>query len=222
MLKDSRLLLCAKMVEGDFVCDVGTDHGYLAVHLVESGKCKKAIASDINSLPLESARNTVTKAGLCDKIDIVLSDGIKSVDLKGVSDIVIAGMGGELIYKIIADDDRVKNNGISLILQPMTKAEELRKSLASSGFEVIEENACISGKFVYTVMKCKYTGEKRKLDEIEEYLGKLDLSDSYACEYAKKQLEKITTVAKCTEGSDKEKSEGLYKLAKKIGEKICM
>ena len=99
---DNRLTACAELVGGEgIVCDVGTDHAYLAAELINSGKCSKVIASDINEGPLDSARKTVEKYGITDKVELVLSDGLKNVSLDGVSDIVIAGMGGETIAAII-------------------------------------------------------------------------------------------------------------------------
>ena len=75
--------MCAEFVKGDTVCDVGTDHGYLAAELLLTGKCTRAIAADINEKPLASARATIEKHGLADKAQIVLSDGLKSIcDLK--------------------------------------------------------------------------------------------------------------------------------------------
>ena len=95
---DNRLKKCCEFVSGrGVVCDVGTDHAYLAAELVLSGKCNKVIASDIKSGPLEAARKTVEKYALSDKIELVLSDGLENIDGLGVSDIVIAGMGGETI-----------------------------------------------------------------------------------------------------------------------------
>ncbi|MBQ3884851.1 MAG: SAM-dependent methyltransferase, partial [Ruminococcus sp.] len=125
---DNRLKLCAELVSGKGIAvDVGTDHALLAAELINSGKCSKVIASDIKEGPLEAAARTVEKFGLADKIDLVLSDGIKNVPLEGVTDIVIAGMGGETIADIIsvmpAEADA------KLILQPMTKPEVLRKKL---------------------------------------------------------------------------------------------
>ena len=91
---DKRLKLCADMVSGDRVCDVGTDHAYLAAELLKSGKCSSAIAADINENPLKAARATLEKAGVADRAEIIRSDGLKDIPGSGITDIVIAGMGG--------------------------------------------------------------------------------------------------------------------------------
>ena len=99
---DNRLKKIAELVSGEGIAvDVGTDHAYLAAELVKSGKCSRVIASDVKEGPLESARNTVEKYGVSDNVELVLSDGLENISLNGVSDIVIAGMGGETIAAIM-------------------------------------------------------------------------------------------------------------------------
>ena len=101
---DNRLRKIAELVSGEGIaCDVGTDHAYLAAELINSGKCSKVIASDVKEGPLDAARNTVERYGIQDKVELVLSDGLENVDLSGVTDVVIAGMGGETIAEIIGN-----------------------------------------------------------------------------------------------------------------------
>ena len=150
---DNRLTACAELVGGEgIVCDVGTDHAYLAAELINSGKCSKVIASDINEGPLDSARKTVEKYGITDKVELVLSDGLKNVSLDGVSDIVIAGMGGETIAAIIGSIESMPYSVARFILQPMTKAELLRKELYKLGFTIAEERTVEEGGKLYVVM----------------------------------------------------------------------
>ena len=150
---DNRLTACAELVGGEgIVCDVGTDHAYLAAELINSGKCSKVIASDINEGPLDSARKTVEKYGITDKVELVLSDGLKNVSLDGVSDIVIAGMGGETIAAIIGSIKSMPYSVARFILQPMTKTELLRKELYKLGFTIAEERTVEEGGKLYVVM----------------------------------------------------------------------
>jgi tRNA (adenine22-N1)-methyltransferase len=135
-----RLFACAEAVNGNFACDVGTDHAFLAAYLIQCGKCGHVIASDVADGPLSSAEKTVRELNLEDKISIVKSDGLKNIEKDRITDVIIAGMGGELILKIISECEWLKS-GVNLILQPMTKAEYLRKSLFSSGFEIVSEKA---------------------------------------------------------------------------------
>lgn len=173
----NRLAACAEFVRGDKACDVGTDHGYLAAELLLSGKCSFAIAADINENPLQSARHTLHKHGLDERSGTVLSDGVKSIDLDDVTDIIIAGMGGELIAKILSQKSL---DGINLVLQPMTKAPYLRRFLAENGFKLLEEKAVSEGGRLYTVMNAVYSGEKREISELEALTGKLSHSEDNA------------------------------------------
>lgn len=133
------------------LADVGTDHGLLPVYLVGTGVCEKAYASDINPKPLESARRAVCSYGLSEKISVVLSDGLKNLPLNELTDVVCAGMGGELIVKILSEVSLP--DGIDLVLQPMTKAGFLRKWLYDHDYSVDKEIAVSDGRFVYTVMR---------------------------------------------------------------------
>ena len=167
---DNRLKTCAELVSGNgIVCDVGTDHAYLAAELIKTGKCSRVIASDINEGPLESARRTVESFGISDKVELVLSDGLKNICLNGVSDIVIAGMGGETIIDIIKER-LYELSDIKLILQPMTKAEVLRKWLSNNKFEIIERAVEASGK-VYSVIECYDCGVSCDITEFESING---------------------------------------------------
>ncbi|MCD7741115.1 MAG: class I SAM-dependent methyltransferase [Ruminococcus sp.] len=162
-LENKRLLTCAKIMSDSVkthrrVADIGTDHGYLTVYLVQSGICESAIAADINSLPLESAKRTVGEYGLEDRVELVLSDGLKNVPADGITDIVCAGMGGELIARILSEYEWVK--GATLILQPMTKADELRKWLFINGFFIESELPCRDGRFVYTIIRARYAPDR--------------------------------------------------------------
>ena len=98
-----RLMLCAGLVAGGkTVCDFGTDHALLPVYLVENGVCERAHACDIADGPLKSAQKSVEASPCADRIRIIKSDGLDNVSPEGISDVVIAGMGGELIIDIVA------------------------------------------------------------------------------------------------------------------------
>lgn len=215
-LKDKRLLMCADMCTGDVVCDIGTDHGYLPAFLIKEGKCRRAIAADINKKPLEAAKATFAAAGISDKADFYLSDGLKSVPIDGVTDIVIAGMGGELISSILAADERVKSCGADFILQPMTRASALRHYLAENGFETTAEKAVQDGRFVYTVIKCRYTGKIHEPDIVWDITGMLDPSDDEDRLYISKELERLEKAAEGMKEKDPAKSEKLIAYSEEI------
>lgn len=213
---DKRLLVCADMVKGDFVCDIGTDHGYLPAYLIESGKCRRAIAADINKMPLDSAIATFEKAGITDKAQFILSDGLKDVPLDEVTDIVIAGMGGELISQIISADERSKQCGANFILQPMTRAGILRRFLAENGFETVEERAVSDGKFVYSVIMCRYTGTVRCIGRTEENIGLVDSSCEDGKKYILRQLQRLESAANGISSQNEALAEEYKKLIAQI------
>ncbi|MGN1340028.1 MAG: class I SAM-dependent methyltransferase [Oscillospiraceae bacterium] len=146
---------------GVTVCDVGTDHAYLACYLAQNG-ARNVIASDVRDGPLEAARRTVEQQGV-QNVTLVKSDGLEKIGF--ADDVVIAGMGGELIMRIIAGC-RFLSEDTRFILQPMTKAEILRRELYRSGFEITEERTAREGERLYTVMLVQYTGNKREMDEL--------------------------------------------------------
>ena len=153
---------------GVTVCDVGTDHAYLACYLAQNG-AKQVIASDVRDGPLEAARRTVDMQGV-QNVTLIKSDGLEKIDF--ADDVIIAGMGGELIAKIISGC-RFLSEDTRFILQPMTKAEILRRELYSGGFEIIEERTAREGSRLYTVMLVKYTGVRQKIDDVFMYCGKI-------------------------------------------------
>ena len=197
ILTDKRLLLCASMVQGRFAADIGTDHGYLPAHLIKEGLCDRCVAADINEKPLASARKTASEHGLSEKIDIILSDGLREVPLEGITDIIIAGMGGELIAKIIDDCPRLCERAHHLILQPMTRPEALREYLYQNGFEVDAERCVHEGRFEYSVMSVYFKGGKPGYDNDDRYriFGRIDLADPAGRAYAEDRLRKLTTAA---------------------------
>ncbi len=170
---NKRLLKCAEFIsQGGVTADVGTDHGYLSAYLVLNKISTHVYACDINEGPLNSARATVERFMLTDKIDLVLSDGLNNVNDENITDVVIAGMGGELIVDIISRAQWLKN-GVNLILQPMTKPEVLRKWLYANGFEIFQEQAVTDESFTYSVIQAEYCGNNIDISDFKSYVGKL-------------------------------------------------
>ncbi len=187
---DNRLSACADMVSGKGIAvDVGTDHGYLPCYLVSEGIVGKAVAADVNKAPLDSATKNIEKYGLSDKVTAVLSDGLKEIDSKDVTDVIIAGMGGELIAKIISEGKSFYD--ASFILQPMTKAEYLRKWLFDNGFEIEKETAS-KDEFYYTVILARYTGKNTPYSDFMLYVGKMGNNTETERAWLLKQAEKLS------------------------------
>ena len=156
---DERLSSVANYVRnGKVVADIGTDHAYLPVFLIQNGICNKALACDINIAPLESAKKTVSQYNLNSQIELRLSNGLEKISENECDDIVIAGMGGDLIATILDNCNWVKSEKYNLILNPMTKGEKLRLYLLNNGFSIINETAVISNNKRYSVINSQFSG----------------------------------------------------------------
>ncbi|MGN0467247.1 MAG: class I SAM-dependent methyltransferase [Acutalibacteraceae bacterium] len=209
---DARLSLIASLVKKDSVLiDIGTDHGYLPAFLVENGICKSAVACDVKEKPLENARKTVSDAGLCDKIQTVLSDGLDSVEENCGDVIVLAGMGGDLIANILSRCSWIKNKNIEIIAQPMTHAEQVRSFFINNGFEIAEEKACFCASHYYCVIKAVYTGKTNEHPKGYIYYGELLRNkDENSAQFLSKQFLRLKKRYEALLNSGKEKEECEY------------
>ncbi len=194
---DKRLSAAAELVRsGGIVADIGTDHGYLPVYLLQTGKILRAVAADINAGPLASAKETVTACGLQERVELRQSDGLKNIDVSDITDIVIAGMGGELICQIIGECPKLQDPAKRLILQPMTHAGTVRRFLYQNGFRILEERAAIDGAYAYCILLAAYTGNPREISLLEEWVGEMPMNlDKDSLEYLRRQQERAEAVA---------------------------
>ena len=172
-----RLYAASELVrDGAFVSDVGTDHAYLPIALYLSGKIRGAVASDINKGPIEKARENIEKYGLSTKISTVHTAGLCGIEPFSPDDVLILGMGGELIASIIADAPWVASKDINLCLQPMTHAEDLRRFLIENGFEITDERIVREGDKLYQIILASFTDKKiTPYAEEEFYLGRVNI-----------------------------------------------
>ena len=192
-----RLSLCADFVrEGSRLADIGTDHGYLPIALCQSGKIPSAIACDINPLPLRSAEENIAKFGLSKMIKTRLSDGLKELAPDEVDDIVIAGMGGELIRDILAAAPWVKDEAKHLVLQPMTHHDDLIRWLYENGFDIDRQKAVRDDGKAYTVLSTRFTGDKTDCDLYTATVGKLDPHDENSRGFLTRSLQNLRNKSK--------------------------
>ena len=213
---DKRLTMVASMVRrGSRVADIGTDHAYLPVYLVQAGFCPGGIAADIRSGPLDAARRTVTEAGLTDAIALRLGDGLTPVEAGEADDIVVAGMGGETIVEILSAAAWVKDTRLRLVLQPMTRAEELRRWLLTNGFTIAEERLVQDGHRLYPVLAAAYTAAEPEADEYLFYAG--FFTDEEGRPYREMMAEHLTRrAAGLIHGGDKEGAARLNAIVKRL------
>jgi len=219
MMLSDRLKAIADFVPlNSIVGDIGTDHGYLPVYLIEKGICKKVIASDISRNSLEKIIQLVKSKGLEEKIDIRLGDGLKVFKPFEVDTLVIAGMGGLLIRNILDENKEVADSVVNFILQPNLASKELREYLYENSFEIVDEKLVKeSGKF-YEIIFAKKGKDYVEDDIYLEFGKRLFLNkDPLLGEYIQhkiKMMEKIIFELKIT---DSQKSrERYYELKEKI------
>lgn len=186
-----RLQCVADMVKPcRLVADIGTDHAYIPMHLVENGVAQSAIASDVVDGPVKIARENIAEQGLTGKIAVTKAYGLKAVADADVA--VIAGMGGKLICDILKEDMAIAKEFDSMVLQPMTCQDDLRKFLHQNGFAIVEEKLAKEDDKIYNVLLVE-KGEQFFEDGFYYYVGKavFDNKDKLLVEYLHKKAEVI-------------------------------
>lgn len=154
--------------------DVGTDHGKLAAELIISGKASHVTACDINEGPLSKAAELVSELGIGESVSIVCTDGLRGLECRGIDQVVIAGMGGELIRDIISAAPWVKTDAVRLLLQPMTASAELIRYLYDEGFAIETRGAVREGRRAYEVISAKFDGVRRECTPFTAEAGEFD------------------------------------------------
>lgn len=169
----NRLMAIAKEVKPcNTVVDIGTDHGYIPVYLVQNNICENAIACDVNIGPLKSCKFLVESLSLEDKIKCVLSDGFENI--KGNFDCaVMAGMGGELISDILTKSNMDNLKNCNLVINPMTHSEHVRKWLYTNGFSIDNDVVIPDLKHHYNIISAHFTGEYISPDNVRIFLGEI-------------------------------------------------
>ena len=140
--------IAAQVPRGAVLADIGTDHAYLPVSLLLDGTIPSAVASDVNQGPLDRGRETAQRAGVEDRIAFRLADGLNGLEKADV--VVLAGMGGELIARILSRAPWTRD--VLLLLQPMTAQPELRRWLTENGYRIEKETLAREGQKLYVVL----------------------------------------------------------------------
>lgn len=148
-----RLSIITDMAEnGNIIADIGTDHGYVPIKLIRENAYHLAIAADVNQNALEIARRNIKENGMQDKISCILSDGLEQIN-ETPDCIVISGMGGELISKILNNGIEKAKKADKLIIQAQSKWEALRKSLLLMKLYPVDEKIIYEDGHFYMINK---------------------------------------------------------------------
>lgn len=211
----TRLRHCAQLVHpGDRVADVGCDHGYLGIYLLQQGIADSIIAADIREQPLASAVKNAEKFGYREKMAFYLSDGVKSIP-RDFDCLVCAGMGGDTMISIVESAPWLKTGRYRLILQCQSKTHELRRYLSDTGWQICQEDILRDGRFLYTVMEVIYAPGQQMLSAGQCYFTPAILKNpgAEAEEYYGRMTDKLRLAVNARgEGADATQREALAEL----------
>ncbi len=203
-----RLKTIAELVpQGSIAGDVGSDHGYVPIYLVENEICETAIASDINEGPTDNARQAVREAGLTKSIDVRHGGGLLPYEVGEVDTVIIAGMGGLLIRDILLERPEMTDSVKTFILQPMVAQDELRAWLTDNGFKIIEEKLSQEAHRMYEIMVVEH-GEMTIDDPLKYEIGVklLKSEDPLSKVFIDRKIKQIEEIIRGLESSKKEES----------------
>lgn len=214
MQLSKRLQAIADMVRPCAVlADVGTDHGYLPIYLVQQKKVKRAIAMDVHTGPLQRADAHIRENGLSSYIETRLSDGVTALKIQEADTVVIAGMGGPLTEKILTEGFCVLEGVSELVLQPQSDIPHVRHFLCEQGYQIQEENMIEEEGKYYPMMRVTHGFLQYEKEIAYRYGGQL-LSRKHPVlyQYLLKEKEKLAVLceqlsAVQTEGAQKRLSE---------------
>ncbi|MCR5737610.1 MAG: class I SAM-dependent methyltransferase [Eubacterium sp.] len=203
-----RLKAVADMVTpGLTAADIGTDHAYVPIYLIEHEISPKVYAMDINEGPIRMAIANVENEGYEEQIVVAQANGMQKLEAGQVESVVIAGMGGELIVQILKDS-KVNDSVQEFILSPHKNPEILRKYLNENGYLISEEQMLQDGGKYYVIMKVVH-GEEPQFSEEELLFGRklMEQKDEVLKEYLtlrKEKFEQILDRARKNDSADVE------------------
>jgi len=152
-LSDRLQIIADRIRDGETMADIGTDHGFLPIYLVQSGRSPKVIMADVSEPSLGKAKANAEMLkeeleGKFDRMDFRAGDGLKVIGFAEVDVIAVAGMGGKLIRDIMAHDIEHTRSFKKFVLQPRIGQGHLRKWLIDNGFVIINEDVVIEGNYI--------------------------------------------------------------------------
>ena len=194
-LTDRLSALANEIKKGETVADIGTDHGFLPIYLWEAGISPKVIMADISKGSLEKARQNCLSTHPDMVFDLRLGDGIKVLENGEVDAVAIAGMGGILMTEILEADLEKTKSLKKFILQPRNNVGVLRKWLLDNGFDIINEQLVLEGKYIceiLTVVVGEGQATQEEKDEISYQFPRtlVDFKGPLTVEYLNRHIKK--------------------------------
>ncbi len=180
------------------LADIGTDHAYIPIRLIKTGKIKQAIACDINKGPLKKSESNIKQYNLEASIQVRLADGMSKINYAEADTVLIAGMGADLMMKILDEGEAIKPSVQEYVLSPQSKWRQFRHYLNAKGYVIKEEGMVFDEGKYYLVIKavpdtCKeepaFKAEASGLSEIYETFGLylIKTKDAVLKEYLKRE-----------------------------------
>lgn len=203
-----RLQCIADHAGGGVIADIGTDHAYIPIELIGNNTAKRVIACDIKKGPLEIAVQNIKNHGMENKIETRLGGGLSVLGTHEADTIIIAGMGGEMIEKILRGDGETARAAL-LILQPMNSQYELRKFLLSNGYKILDEDIAVEGQKVYNIMVVKSGEQNGFKTDIEYHIPRYLINHKYFKKLYEKKHREFTKVISGLENSKEPDTEKL-------------
>jgi tRNA (adenine22-N1)-methyltransferase len=214
-----RLSAVAALLDNcDKMADIGTDHGYIPIYLVEQKRVHGAIAMDIGKGPLQRAKEHVQLHKLDEYIELRLSDGAKKLAVGEVQEVVIAGMGGRLMMKIIDESQELFHSLQGFVIQPQSEYGFVRHFLEDSGFVILKENMVEEDGKYYPMMRVSSGQMKLEQECFYEY-GKYLLTEKHSVlqEYLAKENQNYKKIAQTLQqGTTQKQKERLLEVEQMI------
>lgn len=221
MKLSNRLLTVASFVtKGSNIADIGTDHGYVPIYLAQNGLIGHGLAMDVGQGPLMHAQAHIAECGLGTVLETRLSDGLAKLNSGEADTVIIAGMGGDLIIRILEQGKAVLESVQELILSPQSKLHKVRLYLQENGWKIIRESMLKEdGKF-YTVMKA-VNGTMPDQRSIDLKYGRLLIATGHPVlrEFLLKEKQQYEQIVKhLKEQKDSSENERLSELVQELKE----
>lgn len=185
------------------VADIGCDHGYLSIYLIENKLCEHVLAMDLRKEPLNKAINNIKEYSLSDKIETRLSDGLAMLAIDEAQSVCIAGMGGPLIIKILSEANISQLNIKEFVISPQSEIDKVRKYLNSNNFIIDNEDMIYEDEKYYNILHLSI-GRDEEMTETEYKYGKILLNskNKVLYSYLIKEQKKLISVFKALLGLD--------------------
>lgn len=192
---------------GECLADVGTDHGYIPIYLLEEGRFQRGIAMDVHEGPLLRARENIQSHGLSDRISCRLGDGLERLGKGEAGTVVIAGMGGSLIIRILTEGEEVLKEVSRLVLQPQSEIAKVRDFLQEQGYQIEKEHMVLDEGKYYQAMRVGHGRMEKLLPEEAKY-GSFLLKENDSClkEYLNREEQKFREILESLQDGGNEKT----------------